>query len=421
MRCGRTPCGLRYAVLRSGTAVGYTALTVGAGTRDEAAFPSGTAHFTEHTVFKGTRRKRAPVINGCLEKLGGELNAFTTKEEIVFHATVLKEDLRKAAGLLLELATEATFPPQAVETERGVVIDEIMSFKDAPADDVYDRFEEALLKGHPLGRQILGTAASVRKITPEALSDFYRSRFVPGRMALTLVADVDEARLEALAMQLAEHYFPGQSGASGPLVRREAPLPSMTTSYGLPTVVPFERVVEKRNHEANAVIGGLAPGLYDGTARRVETILLCNLLGGPASNSVLNSLLRERYGWVYGIECNYTQYADCGVVAVSFGCERPNLEKCQRKIGEVLDRYRETLLSPRRVQAAARQLLGQLFISSTSGEAQALSMGKSLVVFDGVDTQQQVREAVLSVTAEGLRDRAAEIFDPSRLSRLIFL
>lgn len=421
MRCGRTRGGLRYAVLRSGTAVGYCALTVGAGTRDEGPFPAGTAHFTEHTVFKGTRRRSAPVINGCLEKLGGELNAFTTKEEIVFHATVLKEDLRKAAGLLLELATEATFPPQAVDTERGVVIDEIVSFKDTPSDDVYDRFEEAFFKGHSLGRLILGSPASVRKITQEALEGFYRSRFTAGRMALTLVSDMDEGRMESLVMQLSDRYFPGSAGAGAPLLRREAPLPSDTTEYVLPAAVPFERVVEKRNHEANAVIGGLAPGLYAGTERRVETILLCNLLGGPASNSVLNSLLRERYGWVYGIECNYTQYADCGVVAVSFGCERANLEKCRRKIGEVLERYRETLISPRRLQAAARQLLGQLFISSTSGEAQALSMGKSLVVFDGVDTLEQTREAVLSVTAEGLRDRAAEIFDPSRLSHLIFL
>lgn len=416
-----TESGLRYAVLRSGTAVGYAALTVGAGTRDEGAFPAGTAHFTEHTVFKGTRRKSAPVINGCLEKLGGELNAFTTKEEIVFHATVLKEDLRKAAGLLLELATEAVFPPQAVETERGVVIDEIVSYKDAPADDVYDRFEEALFKGHPLGRLILGTSASVRKITPEALNAFYHSRFVPGRMALTLVADIDEGRMEALVQQLSDRYFPGMSVPAAPLIRREAPLPSETTVYGMPEAAVFERSVEKRNHEVNAVIGGLAPGLYAGTARRVETILLCNLLGGPASNSVLNSLLRERYGWVYGVECNYTQYADCGIVALSFGCERQSLDKCLRKIGDVLARSRETLLTPRRLQAASRQLLGQLFISSTSGEAQALSMGKSLVVFDGVDTREQTRDAVLSVTAEGLRDRAAEIFDPERLSRLIFL
>ena len=141
MRCGVAESGLRYAVLRSGSAAGWCALTCGTGTRDEGAFPAGIAHFTEHTLFKGTRHKSASAVNSCLERLGGELNAFTTKEEIVLHATVLREDIRKAASLLLELATEAVFPDAAIDTERGVVIDEIVSAKDSPADDVYDRFE----------------------------------------------------------------------------------------------------------------------------------------------------------------------------------------------------------------------------------------------------------------------------------------
>lgn len=419
MRCGRTESGLRYGVLRSGTAVGYCALTVGAGTRDEGSFPAGIAHFTEHTVFKGTQHKMASRINSCLETLGGELNAFTTKEETVFHATVLKEDLRKAASLLLELATQATFPPAAVETERGVVIDEIASSKDMPADDVYDRFEESLFKGHALGRSILGTAARVRKITPELLHDYYRSRFLPGKMALTLVADIDEARLEEMVRKLSAKFFPGVGGG-GALQRQMGPLPSATTEYFAPEALRFERTVDKRNHEVNAVIGGIAPGLYDGP-KRIETVLLCNMLGGPASNSALNALLRERYGWVYAVECTYTQYADSGIAAISFGCERPHLEKCLGKIDEVLRKYRETLVSEAKLKAAKKQLLGQLFISATSGEAQALSMGKSLVVFGGVDSQERMRQQVEAVTAEGIRERAREVFAPDRLSRLVFL
>ena len=169
MRSGTAPCGLRYAVRRSGSAVGYCALSIRCGTRDEAGFPGGIAHFAEHTIFRGTTRKSASVIGSYLDRLGGELNAYTTKEEIVLHATVLKEDLGKAAGLLFELATEATFPDAEIETERGVVLDEIISYKDNPYEDVYDKFEGMLFEGHPLEKPILGTAATVKRITPDDL------------------------------------------------------------------------------------------------------------------------------------------------------------------------------------------------------------------------------------------------------------
>lgn len=207
MISGTTPEGLRYAVRQSGRSVAYCALTVGAGTRDEAPYPAGIAHFVEHTLFRGTRRKSASVISGYLDKLGGELNAYTTKEEIVLHATVLKEDIKRAAGLLFELATEPTFPDREVETERGVVLDEIISYKDNPAEDVYDRFESLLLKGSPLQTPILGTAASVKKITPEMLRSFVAQKFVPEKMAFTLVADLPESRMEKMVLKLTEHVF----------------------------------------------------------------------------------------------------------------------------------------------------------------------------------------------------------------------
>lgn len=207
MISGTTPEGLRYAVRQSGRSVAYCSLTVGAGTRDEAPYPAGIAHFVEHTLFRGTRRKSASVISGYLDKLGGELNAYTTKEEIVLHATVLKEDIKRAAGLLFELATEPTFPDREVETERGVVLDEIISYKDNPAEDVYDRFESLLLKGSPLQTPILGTAASVKKITPEMLRSFVAQKFVPEKMAFTLVADLPESRMEKMVLKLTEHVF----------------------------------------------------------------------------------------------------------------------------------------------------------------------------------------------------------------------
>ena len=207
MRSGTAPCGLRYAVRRGGSAVGYCALSLRCGTRDETGFPNGIAHFAEHTMFRGTARKSASVINSYLDRLGGELNAYTTKEEIVLHATVLKEDLGKAARLLFELATEATFPDKEIETERGVVLDEIISYKDNPAEDVYDRFEELLFAGSPLQTPILGTTASVKKITPEMLRSFVREQFVPEKMVFTVVADIGEAKLEKQVLKIIDHVF----------------------------------------------------------------------------------------------------------------------------------------------------------------------------------------------------------------------
>ena len=205
---GICPSGLKYAVKRSGRAVAYCALSIGVGTRDESGFPAGIAHFTEHTMFRGTRHKSAAVISGYLDRLGGELNAYTTKEEIVLHATVLKEDLGKAVRLLFELATEATFPDDEVETERGVILDEIIQYKDNPAEDIYDNFECLLFKGTELETPILGTSASVKKITPAMLKRFVNEKFVPQRMALSVVADIEETLLEKTALKITNEYFP---------------------------------------------------------------------------------------------------------------------------------------------------------------------------------------------------------------------
>ena len=202
MIAGKTPDGMLYAVKRSGSAVAYCSLSIRCGTRDEEGYHSGIAHFIEHTIFKGTAKRSASSINSCLDRLGGELNAFTTKEEIVLHATVLKEDAKKAAGLLWELVTCPTFPEKEIEKEKSVVIEEINAYKDCPADDVYDKFEELLFKGSPLGRPILGTVASVKKITSEEMIRFARKNFTPDRMAMTIVADIEEKKMESYICSL---------------------------------------------------------------------------------------------------------------------------------------------------------------------------------------------------------------------------
>lgn len=410
MISGRADCGIRYAVKRSGSAVAYCSLGIACGTRYEQGFHSGIAHFTEHTLFKGTEHKSSSVINGYLDRLGGELNAYTTKEEIVLHATILKEDLSKASSLLMEIATEATFPDNEVNTERGVVIDEIKSYKDSPSEDVYDRFEEKLFRGHSLSMPILGTPQSVRATSAEELRRFYKEKFVPGSMVFTIVADIDEKRMEADLLRTFDKFFSGSGMVSGELTRPE--------SVTLDNV--FDEVINKRNHEANAVLGGYAPSLYE-ERERISTSLMSNILGGPAMNSILNDILREKHGWVYGVESSYTQYSDTGIMAISLGCERENTEKCIDAVRREITKFQDNALTDRKLRAAKKQFLGQIAISSDNGESQCLSMGKSLLAYGKVASAEEIKREIEAVSADMIRDMACRIFAPDRTSCLILL
>lgn len=410
MISGRADCGIRYAVKRSGSAVAYCSLGIACGTRYEQGFHSGIAHFTEHTLFKGTEHKSSSVINGYLDRLGGELNAYTTKEEIVLHATILKEDLSKASSLLMEIATEATFPDNEVNTERGVVIDEIKSYKDSPSEDVYDRFEEKLFRGHSLSMPILGTPQSVRATSAEELRRFYKEKFVPGSMVFTIVADIDEKRMEADLLRTFDKFFSGSGMVSGELTRPE--------SVTLDNV--FDEVINKRNHEANAVLGGYAPSLYE-ERERIATSLMSNILGGPAMNSILNDILREKHGWVYGVESSYTQYSDTGIMAISLGCERENTEKCIDAVRREISKLQDNALTDRKLRAAKKQFLGQIAISSDNGESQCLSMGKSLLAYGKVASAEEIKKEIEAVSADLIRDMACRIFAPDRTSSLIML
>lgn len=402
---------MKYAVRRSGSSVAYCALSIKCGTRDEDGYHSGIAHFTEHTLFKGTARKSASAVNSYLDRLGGELNAYTTKEEIVIHATVLKEDLGKAASLLFELATSATFPEKEVEKEKGVVIDEINSYKDSPSEEIYDRFEELLFQGHPLSRPILGTSASVKRITGSELHRFIAEKFIPGGMAFTVVADVSERQMADRIERLSGKFFTAGTGIPAP---GEPPLPEVFAACR------FDKTLNKHNHQVNCIIGNTAPSLYE-DPDRISAALLCNILGGPASNSILNSALREKYGWVYGVECSYTQYADAGIAAISFGCDRSNYEKCLEVIGKEVRKLQDSELSQTKLKAARKQFLGQLAIASDNGESQCLSMGKSLLAYGTVMSDIQTREKVEAVTAAAIRDSARRIFGQTDCSRLIYL
>ena len=410
MRSGRSESGLSFAVKSSVSKVAYCSLSVRCGTRAEGDLPQGTAHFVEHTIFKGTKHFSASRINSYLDRLGGELNAYTTKEEIVLHATVLREDIWKAVGLLMEIATRATFPEHEIETERGVIIDEIISYKDSPSDDIFDTFESRFFEGSPLGRLILGTVESVGSITVEDLKAYYRRNFIPSNMALCIVASGDEEKLERQMLALAGKYItPGEDQMVIPGEDR------VSSSRH------FDITEDKHNHEANALLGAEAPSLYSPDCERVTAALLTNILGGPSSNSMLGAYLREKHGWVYSIECAYAQFHETGMITISLGCEKENLRKCLRAVERILAKICSAPLSEAKLKAAKKQLLGQLAISGEGGETQCLSMGKSMISFGKIMKDEQTRALIDAITAEDLHRMAVRTFSPGKVSKLVYL
>ncbi len=402
-----TPSGLRYAIKRTDGKAACCAISIKCGTRAEDELPEGTAHFVEHCLFKGTEKHSAAFINTCLDRLGGELNAYTTKEEIVIHATVLKEDIGKAVALLWEIATQATFPPHEVEIEKGVVMDEIISYQDSPSEDIYDKFESRFFEGHPLGRLTLGTLESIKGCTQEDLLTYYRRHFIPSNMALTIVADVDEKKLEKEILHLSDGNINAPKASTVP--------DSSTVKANI-----FSIREDKDNHEANLIIGSLAPCLYD-DGERLCCVLLSNILGGPASNSLLNSSLREKHGWVYAAECNYTQYSDAGIVTLSIGCEPGNLVPCLKETSKILEKLKTAPLTPSSLHAAKKQLYGQLAISSDSKESQCLSMGKSLLAFDRVIPDEESVAKIEAISALDIQKLAQRLWQDGTFSQLIYI
>lgn len=410
---------LRFSFKQSASPVAYCALSAKCGTRDEEPGHNGLAHFTEHMFFKGTAKRGANAINNVLERVGGELNAYTTKEETVLHSTLLKEDLPKAIDLLMELAFTSTFPQKELEKERDVIIEEIVSYKDMPADAIYEHFEQLLFEGHPLQMQILGDKKSLAKINSSVMQEYNARYFTPSNMAFTVVAGWEREKVAALVKKSAEKYF----GREVELeiveegdMERPGKVYGYREEYGKMAV--FHKAVAKRSHQAHCIVGAEAYNLYD--SKRIALSILTNILGGPASGSRLNMALRERNGLVYSVEAVYTPYADTGIFSIYFGCDKEDVEKCLSLIKKELDRIVAAELAPATLKAAKKQLIGQLSIAQDNAEAQCLSMGKSLLVYGRISNFEQMRRKIESITARELLEVAREILRWERMSTLVY-
>ena len=394
--------GLRVVYSRRGGNVAYCGLAVNAGSRDEQSL-FGLAHFVEHTIFKGTRRRRAWHILNRMERVGGELNAYTTKEETLVYSVFPTGNMERAVELIADLVQNSIFPERELELEREVVLEEIRSYRDTPSEAIYDDFEDLVFSGNPLGHNILGTEDTLAQIGTKECRDYLSNLYVPENMVLFAVGGIPEERM----FRLAERYF---SVMHHGLVRR----PRVAVEESKET---FSEVRDITSHQAHCLIGRPTFGMHD--RRKYALLLLNNLLGGPCMNSLLNVAIRERRGYAYTVESSVTLLSDCGLFSVYFGCDSSHVKKCVRLVDATLLRLAEERMRPNALDAAKKQYAGQLLVGSESLEGFALSMGKSVLNFGHVDSINTITDCIRHVTADEVRDVAAMI--AGKCSMLTFL
>jgi len=385
-----------------GAAVAHCALIVGAGTRDEAAHEFGLAHLTEHALFKGTEKRKAWQVNCRLENLGGELNAFTTKEDTTVHATVLKGDFGKAVELIADVVFRSTFPDRELEREKEVIIDEINTYKDAPAELIYDTFEDLVFEGSELGHNILGRKASLMRYTGDSVRQFVRRTYTTDQMVFSSIGSFSTKTAEAYARRYLADFT-----ASSRSDERRATLPLQT---------PFDHTIMRHTHQTHCILGARAYDLQD--EKRLPLSLLINRLGGPCANSILNVEVREKHGLTYNIEANYTPYSDAGVVAIYFSSDHHHTDDCLELIHKELQQLRTTPFTARQLAMAKRQFIAQMAISCENKENYILGAGKAILSHGEMDTMEEAYRKIQALTAFQLQEVAEEVF--CNLSKLTF-
>lgn len=388
------------------TSNGQTAhfgLTVNAGSRDERNNEQGLAHFIEHCLFKGTSRRKAFHILNRMDSVGAELNAYTTKEETVIYASCLRSHFERAMEVIADIAIHSIFPEREIAKERDVIVDEIMSYQDSPAELIFDDFEEMIFPNHPIGRNILGTGESVRQLGKNEIRDFMNRRYVTSEMVLSAVGHIDFQKF----IRWAEKYF----GAipSGHVDTFRSPVKEINIE---------QKSVEMDTFQAHLIMGGAA--YSNEHSLRIPTVLLNNYLGGPAMNSRLNMNIRERHGIAYNIESSYQPYSDTGVISIYLGTDKKYISKSERLVRKELDNLRKNTLTTTALHRAKLQFKGQYALAQEAGVNIMLALGKSLISRDDVSTTKALMEKIDAVTTSEILEVANTCFDEKNLSTLIY-
>ena len=395
--------GLRIIHEPSSSKVAYCGFAVDAGTRDEAENEQGMAHFVEHLIFKGTRKRKAWHILNRMENVGGDLNAYTNKEETVIYSAFLTEHFGRALELLADIVFHSTFPQNEIEKETEVIIDEIQSYEDTPSELIFDDFEDMIFRNHPLGRNILGRPDLLKKFRSEDAMAFTSRFYQPSNMVFFVLCDFNFQKIVRQVEKL--------------LV--DLPLVTVENQRTIPPLyVPEQLVVHKETHQAHVMIGSRGYNAYDD--KRTALYLLNNILGGPGMNSRLNVSLRERRGLVYTVESNLTSYTDTGAFCIYFGTDPEDVDTCLKLTYKELKRMRDVKMTSSQLMAAKKQLIGQIGVASDNNENNALGMAKTFLHYNKYESSESVFRRIEALTAEGLLEVANEMFAEEYLSTLIY-
>lgn len=397
------PNGIRIIHKQTNAYVAHCGLTINAGSRDEENGEQGLAHFIEHVIFKGTRKRRNHHILSHMENVGGEINAYTTKEDTCIYASFMAPYYKRWFDLLSDIVFNSVFPEKELLKEKDIIIDEINSYKDSPGEQIFDDFDELIFHGHPLGRNILGTPAHLKSFNQEKISHFIKRNYSTEEMVICSVGNIDFPRL----VKLCEKYF-GQMPFT----------PARKGRTPLGNYLPSQKVIKRRNHQTHCMMGSPA---YDANHRlKTSMVLLNNMLGGPGLNSRLNMGIREKHGFCYNIESHYQPYSDTGIFSVYFGTDPDYSEKTMELIRKEMNRFRENRLGSLQLKRARQQLSGQVAISFESNVNEMLSLGKSLLIYNEVDTLEEINRKIDIITSSDILQAANEVFDPESLSMLIY-
>lgn len=384
--------------------VAHCGLLIAAGSRDEEEDEHGLAHFLEHCFFKGTKNRKNHHILSRLDAVGGELNAFTAKEETWIHASMLKEHYERAIELIADITFHPSFPAEEIEKEKEVIIDELNSYFDSPSEMIFEEFDQQLFGNHAIGRSILGTKESINKVKRSHLERFRKRNLTADQLVFSSAGNIAIEKLQLLL----EVYFGKEK------------LAPFTQKRSKPTLKVGKKIfVEKDIHQVNYLIGGKAYA-YPHKLRPALT-LLTNVLGGPALNNKLSMVIREKYGLAYHVECTYAPFTDCGIFSLYLGTDKENLKKATDLAEKTLSYYKNNKMSSRQLHEAKKQIIGQMALAQDSGSALMFNLGKSLYLFNRIDTMQEVFRRLEEITAEQIQQAAIDTFHFEKMNVLAYV
>jgi len=395
--------GIRLVHHYTDSPIAYCGLIVNTGSRDEEVHEHGLAHFIEHAIFKGTEKRRSYHILNRLESVGGDINAYTTKEETCVYTAFLADQYERSIELMADMMFHSNFPEHELEKEKDVIIDEINSYKDNPAELIFDEFEDLIFRNQALGRNILGEPDRIKAFTRNNLLTFQEKNYPTNQFVLFSIGKINFTKLTKLAAK----YF-GNTAEKNVLKRKKEDF----------IYKPFSITEIKNTHQLHCIIGNVAYNYHDD--RRTALSLFNNLLGGTSMNSRLSMALREKSGFAYDIESNYTGYSDNGIFSLYFGTEKDKFNKSIKLIHKEFSDLKNNKLGVLQLHRAKQQLIGQIAIGAENKENSALNLGKSLMLFDKIDNLDEINTRISAVTAEEILDVANEILDTNQLSMLVY-